>query len=282
MSALENSVSGPDAEGYGVLAVRGPDSAKFLQGQLSADMEALAPRASTIAGFHNPQGRVVAVLAVARTSEEEFLAALPRGLVESVVQRLRKFVLRARVRIEDVSTSVRVLRMLATDHEPSVSWGHRKLLLVPQDHRLYDDPGSPAGSWNLADVAEGLPLVYAQTSELFVAQMLNLDVLGAISFAKGCYTGQEVIARAHYRGRVKRRMQRWRNSSGTALKPGDAARATDGRALTVVRVADDGSGRQELLALGNFGPVAEPTADTHEAGVVVVEGPLPLPYELPE
>src|SRR6185436_19290564 len=88
-------------------------------------------------------------------------------------------------------------------------------------------------AWQRADVEAGLPQVYAATSESFVAQMLNLDLLGGIAFDKGCYTGQEVIARAHYRGRVKRRLQRWRNTGTAALRPGDAARGPDGRALTV-------------------------------------------------
>jgi folate-binding Fe-S cluster repair protein YgfZ len=89
-------------EQSGVLAVRGPDAAKFLQGQLSADVEALAPGGRTLAGLHNPQGRVIAVLAVARASDEEFLATLPRELVETGAKRLRNYVLRATVRVEEV------------------------------------------------------------------------------------------------------------------------------------------------------------------------------------
>ena len=82
---------------FGVLAFRGGDAARFLQGQLSADIEKLAVGASTLAGFHNPQGRVIALLAVTRTAPEEFFAVLPRELAAAVAQRLRKFVLRAKV-----------------------------------------------------------------------------------------------------------------------------------------------------------------------------------------
>src|SRR4029078_3527574 len=121
----------------------------------------------------------------------------------------------------------------------SIAWGTRRLLLLPRGH-LGDvgvtDPVAVA-HWQIPSIVKGLPQVYAATSEAFVAQMLNLDLLGAIAFDKGCYTGQEVIARAHYRGRVKRRMQRWHNASGTMLEPGDAARGADGRALVVVRTA---------------------------------------------
>src|ERR1041384_4430140 len=104
--------------------------------------------------------------------------------------------------------------------------------------------------------------------------MLNLDVVGGISFTKGCYTGQEVIARAHYRGRVKRRLQRWLNTSGTVLAPGDSARSMDGRALSVVRVADTGDGQQEILAVGNFGEAPE-TTEAAENTALQISGPLP-------
>jgi len=244
VSATTDMPAQGNADDCGVLAVRGPDSAKFLQGQLSADTESLLPGANTLAGLHNPQGRVIAVLAVTRVSGEEFHATLPRELVDPVVLRLRKFVLRAKARIENVTGNATV--------------------------------SNPGG------VREGIPQVYAATSEQFVAQMLNLDVLGAISFTKGCYTGQEVIARAHYRGRVKRRMQRWLNTSGRELKPGDAARSRDGRPLTVVRVARDERGQQELLAVGTFGPLAEGATEPDAAGGIVVDGPLPLPYSLPD
>jgi folate-binding Fe-S cluster repair protein YgfZ len=102
MSAPADALSRNAGE-FGVIAVRGPDSAKFLQGQLSADMDKLAPGARTLAGLHNPQGRVIAVLDIARTSAEEFLATLPGELVVTVAQRLRRFVLRAKVRIEETS-----------------------------------------------------------------------------------------------------------------------------------------------------------------------------------
>jgi folate-binding protein YgfZ len=118
------------------------------------------------------------------------------------------------------------------------------------------------------------------TSETFVAQMLNLDALGAIAFDKGCYTGQEIIARAHYRGRVKRRMQRWSTDSLATLRPGDAARSADGRTLSIVQVATLPQG-QEVLAVGSIAISAEP-ADASASTAVLVQGPLPLPYPLPE
>jgi len=270
---------GDDA--LGVLAFRGPDAARFLHGQLSADVENLPSGASRLAGLHNPQGRVVALLMLARTSPEDIFAVLPRELVADVSALLQKFVFRAKVRIEEPAFHV---IGAAAGADPfgayAFAWGDRQLLLAPAGRDL--PRSTDTAAWNLDDVRQGLPQVYAATREHFVAQMLNLDLLGAIAFDKGCYTGQEVIARAHYRGRVKRRMQRWLNAGDTPLKPGDAARARDGRALAVVRVAQDGQGRQELLAIGNFGPPAESIAETEPVGGVIVDGPLALPYALPE
>ena len=276
---------GPEA--LGVLALRGADAVRFLQGQVSADVEKLTPGSSTFAGLHNPQGRVVALLAVVRTSPEEILATLPRELVDAVAVRLRKYVLRSKLRIDDESAALRVLGVWGGHEErafPTIAWGDRCVQLLPVEREFRRAPGVTRAQWDAADVRAGIPQVFAPTSESFIAQMLNLDLLGAIAFDKGCYTGQEVIARAHYRGRVKRRMQRWHNGSGVGLKPGDPAHAGDGRALTVVRVGVRDSQGEEVLAVGNFAPGEMPTAvqGTEAADGPRVTGPLPLPYALPE
>jgi folate-binding protein YgfZ len=273
---------------YAVLAISGPDAARFLQGQLSADVEKLAPGASTFAGLHNPQGRAVAILALVRASIEEILAVVPAELAAVVAGKLRKFVFRAKVHIEDVSAKYLVLGSGSRGQDAlNVSWGRRVVLLAPRDSTqvMIDEPGDAARMlWERADVIEGLPQVFAATSESFVAQMLNLDLLGGISFEKGCYTGQEVIARAHYRGRVKRRLQRWFHA-GNSLAPGATARSTDGRTLSVVRVAPGQNGGQELLAVGSFAaqgaPAESPEPQPIETGAPVVE-PRPMPYLLPE
>ena len=126
--------------------------------------------------------------------------------------------------------------------------------------------------------------MYAATSEQFVAQMLNLDCLGAIAFDKGCYTGQEVIARAHYRGRVKRRMQRFVTRAARQLSPGDAGTLGDGRAFGVVEAVMLADGRCEFLAVA---PLA--LSDSAPGAASGASNPgerfdaeaLPLPYPLP-
>lgn len=274
--------------GLGVLAFRGPDAARFLQGQLSADVEKLDLGASTLAGLHSAQGRTVAILALLRSNAEEVLAVLPRELVGVVEQRLRKFILRSKVRIEDLAETLRIIGVPSTDSTSEwaqLSWGDRRMLLVPAA-RADEFAAGVTGreNWERADIAAGLPQVYTAISEAFVAQMLNLDLLGAIAFDKGCYTGQEVIARAHYRGRVKRRLQRWHAAGGTAPLAGDSVRTGDGRALTVVRAAPGVNGGWDLLAVGTFaeGGVAPESTAPVQPDAIVVSGPLPLPYSLPE
>jgi len=130
--------------------------------------------------------------------------------------------------------------------------------------------------WRQLDISAGLPQVYGATSEEFVAQMLNLDVVGAIAFDKGCYTGQEVIARAHYRGRVKRRLQRFRSRGPLDLEPGDSGELPDGRAFQVVEAVRLADGRCEFLAVAPL-PTTEPelsAANQPDAMLERVSAPL--------
>ena len=106
--------------------------------------------------------------------------------------------------------------------------------------------------WHAGAVAAAEPQVFAATCEEFVAQMLNLDVLGAIAFDKGCYTGQEVIARAHYRGRVKRRLQRFLTAAPAQLAPGEVRELPDGRSVKVVDAIQREDGRCEFLGVAGF------------------------------
>jgi folate-binding protein YgfZ len=267
-----------------LLRLRGADAVRFLQGQLSSDVQQLRIGGSQLAGLHNPQGRTLAVLRLLRIGDDDILALLPGELAPAVLTRLRRYVLRAKVQIDDDSASWRVAG--SWEVTPGAADG------APASARLADgrclwlraaDTTTPAGGasarWELADIAAGLPQVFQATSELFVGQMLNLDLVGAIAFDKGCYTGQEVIARAHYRGRVKRRMQRFRAGPGVRLAPGDAFRLGDERMLRVVRAAVTQDGGSEFLAVAPLERDADPRAAEGNAPLLEAT-PLPLPYSL--
>jgi hypothetical protein len=292
-------------EELGVVRIVGSDATRFLQGQLSNDLGRVTAERSLLAGFHNPQGRTIALLRIVQLEPNDFLAVLPRELAPAVASRLSKYVLRAKAKVSDESPSWRITGLIACGLRvaayPLVTGEQRRLdegvvvCVGDQPVRwLLIAPMPQAGDlsssgevlphsvpvrrevWGQLDIIAGLPQVYGATSEGFVAQMLNLDVLGAIAFDKGCYTGQEVIARAHYRGRVKRRLQRFRSRGPLDLRPGDSGELADGRAFTVVEAVRLGDGRCEFLAVAPL-PTAEPelsAASPPDAMLERVSAPL--------
>ncbi len=201
---------------------------KFLQGQLSNDMSALGADQLTLAGLHNPQGRVLALLQLAALEADHIVALLPAELAELTMATLRRYVLRAKLTISNDSTADSLAALAAQ---------------LPAAAQALQ-PGVRA-----RNIAAGLPQVYSATSGAFVAQMLNLDCVGGISFTKGCYTGQEIIARAHYRGRMKRRMQRFETAFAAALAPGQTVTLSDGRAAQIVDAVGHANGHTEFLAV---------------------------------
>ena len=266
-------------DSLGVLRITGVDAQRYLQGQLSADIEALSPSASTLAGLHTAQGRVTAILRVIAAGPHCYWLVLPTDLIATVLTRLQRYVLRAKVLLEDRSHDHRVVGL----------WqGLQRQLCV-----LSADEPNPAGTaveaqqWWSAEVAAGLPQVFAASSEHFTAQMLNLDLVGGVSFTKGCYTGQEVVARSHYRGRVKRRLQGFSTDQTVPLQPGERRLLTDGRTLEVVMAVPAADGGQLLLGVAPLpvqSPDAEPAADHSDEGntahPLLQAQPMPLPYAL--
>jgi hypothetical protein len=242
-----------------------------------------------LAGYHNPQGRTIAVLHLVRSAPDEVLAILPRELAAIVAARLAKFILRARVAIKDVSESLRIEGLVAGPHAPPPALDAATVVRIAAEPlrwfaiKAADGAGPASGDrqmWRRLDIAAGQPQVYGATSEEFVAQMLNLDALGAIAFDKGCYTGQEVIARAHYRGRVKRRMQRFLTHASQELVPGTAGRLTDGRAFKIVDAVRGDDGTCEFLAVAAIS--ARDEAQGEDATALIEATALPLPYDLPQ
>jgi len=287
-----------------VLRVLGEDRVSFLQGQLTQDLLKLSDSQSLLAGWANPKGRLYCVMHLCRRGDE-ILAVLPAELLDGVLRRLQMFVLRADVSVEAADLAVLgVLDLPANETAPiaglelpaspgaCVSSDRLLLARVPGDASralaLGDADSiieslSGAGSradpadWLRAGVTAGVPTISAVGSEAFVPQMINLDLLDGISFSKGCYVGQEVVARTQNLGRIKRRMFRYRLAGDGSVADGDALLAADGsKAGTVVNTAagDDG---HELLAVVSLGHQDGPlrTADGDELQS------LPLPYEIP-
>lgn len=274
-----------------VLGANGPDALTFLNGQLSQDMTLLPERGSHLAGLHTPQGRVIALVRALYLDEAHVLLVLPRELAEDVRAHLQRFVFRSRVRIEDASAAWCAYGLAGPDAEIACSTrlhmaldgsGMRQLVVAPRSEPLPQSLDSPREEWRAEDIAAGIPEVTRSTSGVWVAQMLNLDRLHGISFEKGCYTGQEVIARAHFRGQVKRRMQRFFTSSDASLVPGAKIRLQDGRTAQVVMSARPQFDGREFLAVAPLpGAIAGAAEDAGPQDVALITAStLPLPYSL--
>jgi tRNA-modifying protein YgfZ len=274
-----------------VLAVRGPDAGAFLQGQLSSDIDQFGEKPALIAGLHNPQGRCIAVLRLLRVENDQILIILPAELAAAVVAHLSKYVLRARVRIDIVSGQWRVYGAAGPDAEavastrlgaPMDASGLRQLIVAPRAEPPPDGDPQPREAWMLEDIAAGLPQVVPATSGAFTAQMLNLDLVGAISFSKGCYTGQEIIARAHYLGHARRRMQRFFTAAWQPLEPGMRITLADGRRAQVVMACETENGGQEFLAVTTLpsapGQTVVDEADAAGSADRISAEQLALPY----
>ncbi len=279
------------------IALRGADARNFLQGQLSADLDALGPQRVQLASCNSSQGRVQAVLWIVQRSDGIALI-LPAAMVESIAARLRKYVLRAKVEIGTDALKValertsgcaapstdrdaRLRAMQPLDHfeDGGISHlrlpGHESVLLLAQHATA--SAAAADHSWRLEGIRAGLPQVYPQTHEAFVAQMLNLDLLGGIDFEKGCYTGQEIIARTHYRGAIKRRMLRYAAQCPPPA-PGARILADESHAGDVVDAAPTADGCEMLVVVSL---AQRERTLTLEASPAVALEPLPLPYALP-
>lgn len=216
------------------IMVSGADARTYLQGQLTADLDQLSSNRAQLACCNSPQGRVQAVFWMLERAEGIALV-LPAALVDTTVLRLRKYVLRAKAKIEAAKhfqVGVLPRAALPADVTLDAPGSHREVggvsyFTLPgmnSDVLVLGPLSAPSDAarehrWHLSHVRAGLPQVYPETHEAFVAQMLNIDLLGGINFEKGCYTGQEIIARAHFRGTVKRRMFLF-HSTGAAPAPG--------------------------------------------------------------
>lgn len=242
-----SSPSGPPCPGFdgaaplsdwGVLRARGPDAAAFLNGQLTQDMLQLGAARARLAGYCSPKGRLLATFIAWRPAEDEILLACSADLLAATLKRLSMFVLRAKCRLDDASAdwplhglagaSAAALLAKTPDDWGVALHGAAQAIRLPQADGCLralwagaappPAPPLPEPAWRWLEVRSGLPRVAAATADQFVPQMLNLELLGGVNFKKGCYPGQEVVARSQYRGTLKRRT--YLMDSSAALAPG--------------------------------------------------------------
>jgi folate-binding protein YgfZ len=198
---------------WGVIRASGPDAASFLQSQLTQDVLSLDAQRATLAGWCSAKGRLLASFVVWRPAREELLLACSADLLPAALKRLSMFVLRARCKLVDASTDV-PLYGVAGEPAPvagrceggliglPTAQGTARALAVGEAPAL---PALDAAAWWWLEVSSAVPRIVAATVEQFVPQMVNLELVGGVNFQKGCYPGQEIVARSQYRGTLKRR-----------------------------------------------------------------------------
>jgi folate-binding protein YgfZ len=298
----------------GLLTFDGADAGAFLQGQLSTDVLSLAPGQGSWTTYNSPKGRLLATPYLIRDAAgERYWAALPAALAAPVAKRLAMFVLRAKVTVMDASAAYRVLGIggPAAGQAAEATFGvtpdagrmalsdEVRMLRLP-DGRLFVFAPSEiadsvfdrlaryatpvdAGVWAWLGVQSGVPTITPATQDLFVAQAANFDALGAIDFRKGCYTGQEIVARMQYLGRLKERLFTF-STTAAAPPPGTRLFGSahgDQASGTVVNSAPDPEGGSRFLAVAH---IEAANAGTMTIGAV--DGPVArreaLPYAVPE
>lgn len=268
----------------GAVRVSGPDAAQFLQAQLSNDVDAVSAGRSQLSAWCSPKGRMLAVVRVVRVGDD-YLLLLPQAILEATLRRLRLFVLRARVELEPTDAelvhigvcgeraetrlrtalgaapaTVDDVLAAAVAHAVRVAGSRPRFQLTvvaaqaaPLWEALQENTRATGyRCWRWLDIAAGLPVVLPPTLDKLIPQSANLDLVGGLSFTKGCYPGQEVIARIRYRGGLKSRMVLAHADADSAPTPGDTVYAPslgDQRGGTVVDAERAPQGGWDLLCV---------------------------------
>lgn len=297
----------------GLIRFTGADAQTFLHNQLTCDVAGLAPNRSTYGGYCTPKGRLLATFVLWR-AEQGFFMQLPACLCEGIRKQLAKFILRSKVKMDDGTAGWTLIGVAGRDaaalvqraagvaprktheivHAADTTVIHlpadRYTILVPRNEtaRIMESLCSGAGEvepeyWDWLEIRAGLPAIYPATQETFVPQMVNLDLIGGLSYTKGCYPGQEIVARTHYLGRLKSRMYLANIAAADKPQPGDklySAGLGEQASGTIVNAARSQTGGYDVLAVIQTSAAA--SGDVHWKAL---DGPvlkrLPMPYPIP-
>lgn len=301
-----------DLSHLGIIEFSGEDAGAFLQGQLSCDVKALSMNASAYGSYCSAKGRVLATFLLWRT-ELGYSMALARDILPSIQKRLGMFVMRSKVKLEDVSDRCVLAGLSSPNGEEHIA---KQFPLVPaDDHQgaasenglllrlsqrrwvvvagvktaqknwsVLQGAFTPVGAaaWGWLEIRAGVPWITQATQDQFVPQMINLELIGGVSFQKGCYPGQEIVARTQYLGKLKRRMYLANIVAeaiplpGTALYSEDLGDQASGM---VVSAQASPNGGFDVLAVANSESISLSIVHTGNPQGPTLS-PQPLPYSL--
>lgn len=305
---MDTQLSPPDANGaarlahWGVIRATGADAASFLHGQLTQDILNLPAGQARLAGYCSAKGRLLASFVVLRGSADDLLLLCSADLLAPTLKKLSMYVLRAKCRLTDASAELAVLGVAGAPALgalgaaasapgeviaagagqvavlPPVAGCPRALWIGPPD-ALPDLPPLDVALWDALEVRSGVPRIVAATVEQFVPQMINLELVGGVNFQKGCYPGQEIVARSQYRGTTKRRAALFAAAAGA--QPGQEVFDAQDPSQPAGMVVNAAGGAQPLaLVEVKLAALGQPDLHLGSADGPALQ-PLDLPYALP-
>lgn len=278
---------------WGVIRAQGADAASFLHSQLTQDFALLDREHARLAGFCTAKGRLLATLVGWRGSDEEVLLALPAETLAATLRRLSMFVMRAKCKLSDASAEFAVYGLLGAP--TAEAWtlsrdGDAVQIGLPGTGRALRvqpvDAPAPAGEaitaedWAWAEAQAGVAWVRGATVEAFVPQMINFEVLGGVSFKKGCYPGQEIVARSQYRGTLKRRLQVFEMDGAASVGQEIFHSADAEQPAGIVATAGSRDGRSLIAAEIKLATLEGGSLHLGSANGATLQ-PRALPYEIP-
>lgn len=307
---LENPFYANLSSHFGVIRASGEEVAAFLQGQLSNDIRLVTPELAQYSTYSTPKGRMLANFLIWQADDAYFLLCR-LDLLEPTLKRLKMYVMRSKVTLEVSNGGVfglneNTVAVLLTDAPPSlpevslsvsaanlevlIQLGQGFALLVTETATeptwLSTAQALDAKHWQWVHIAAGVPWISAATVEAFVPQMTNMDALGAIHFKKGCYTGQEVVARLHYLGKSKRRLYRIGLADDVELTEGADLYGRDGETSVkvgkIVNIAPDLTQEFGQQALAVIQIAAWEAGIFADSALTQKVSQLSLPYEVKE
>ncbi|MDH5471244.1 MAG: folate-binding protein YgfZ [Gammaproteobacteria bacterium] len=274
-----------DLSHFGLISVYGDGASDFLQGQLTNDIRNVSENHSQLSAYCTPKGRMLSNFRIFKRNETFYLR-LPRTLVETTLNRIRMFILMAKVTMEDSSDSLvhfgvsgpkaneklkDIFNQLPEQNDDTKQINGYTIVKVPGIHPRYEIYGeledmkklwstldvntAPIGygPWSRLDILAGIPVIYPETTEAFVPQMANMQLINGVNFQKGCYSGQEIVARMQYLGKLKRRMFLIKIATEEQIKPGTplfSSDSTSGQGTgTIVDAQPDSEGATDALAV---------------------------------